>query len=64
MSVRSSTDEFESLQKMNDFKKIRSDDSNTFDLFFKKNDTNGQEKNGSEINYKAISPAKGYIVIY
>ena len=60
MSVRSSTDEFESLQKLNDFKKTRSDDSNTLDLFFKKNDnTNGQEKNGSEINYKAISPAKG-----
>lgn len=45
---------------MNDFKKTRSDDSNTFDLFFKKNDnTNGQENNGSEINYKAIGPAKG-----
>jgi hypothetical protein len=62
MSVRSSTDEFESMQKMNDFKKTRTDDSNTFDLFFKKADQkilNGQDKNDSEINFKVISPAKG-----
>ena len=63
MSVRSSTDEFDSMQKMNELKKTRMAADNGFDLFFKQGPSSAESKvpndAESETNYKMISPAKG-----